>query len=272
MPSKMTKWNYIAYIGHASSNLNYWGQYDELIKFIFEKFPIEKQRIETIAFPLLHLISHSLELGYKENIEYLQKYTKRRRPKWFKTWSQLFRNHRLLNLHKELKFQFDKLCKQFGVDENTIKEFDSYYKEATDLVQKLKTETETYRYAYKLDFHGRKIKRVIKHETTLDLSEVERLFNKTKILLTHTADIISYWTDYEDYINKHPQYNKGKGYLKLPKLYRAGGQYDQQFYNKLDELFERKSENLWFDKEMNEYLEVQIDGDDFYVIAIKDGK
>lgn len=264
-----TSWSRNVKIGNTDTNINYWGQYDRLISFIFKSFPENSNRFEKIAIPLLHLISHSLELGYKENIEYLQKYSKCSKPRQYKNWSKLFKDHRLINLHKEFKNQFVYLCEQLKIDKEIFSEFNTYCESANVLVDKLNTETETYRYAYKLNIHGKKIKRIIKHETIIDLIEVAELFEKTKILLTYTIDIISCWTDYQDFIKKHPNYSKGIGYLKIPKCSRLGGQLDSEIYLKLDELYERKSDNLWYDSDLNEFLEVQIDGDELYVIAIK---
>lgn len=144
-----------------------------------------------------------------------------------------------------------------------------YYSKAVQLIGILNTTTVSYRYSYKINNNGAKIKNAIPFNKTVDLYEVKQLFFDVSCLLLYTSNVLSYWTDYYDYTIKFPMYKKGVGYLKKPKLYVAFKEFEMLFIERLDEQFERRDENLWYDSEENEFMEVQIDGTDFYVIVIK---
>jgi hypothetical protein len=269
MIDKVTRWNYTAQIGFANSNVNYWGQYDELIKFIYEAFPKENSRFETIAIPLLHLISHSLELGCKENIDFLLKYSETKETVEFKKNESYIHNHNLLRLLKEYYGQFGVICRRLDIKDEKIEvDFKMYYSKAVQLIEILNTTTETYRYAYKINNNGAKIKNIIHFNKTVDLFEIKELFFDVSTLLLYTSNVLSYWTDYYDYTIKFPKYKKGVGYLKKPKLFVESKEFQIMFIERLGEQFERRDENLWYDSEENEFMEVQVDGTDFYVIVI----
>ena len=65
-----------ANIGHSYSDMNLVGQYENAIDILINQIIEEKHRVDTIAHPLLYLMRHSIELGLKENIKYLKKYSK----------------------------------------------------------------------------------------------------------------------------------------------------------------------------------------------------
>lgn len=83
MNDKVLRWHNETLIGRAYSNINYLGQYEYMINFVFDEFPKTNTRMEAIAAPLLHLISHSLELAYKSNIRFFQAYNKLAQPQNF---------------------------------------------------------------------------------------------------------------------------------------------------------------------------------------------
>lgn len=65
-----------AYVGHSYSDMNLVGQYENAVDILINQIIKEKHRVDTIAHPLLYLMRHSIELGLKENVKYLKKYSK----------------------------------------------------------------------------------------------------------------------------------------------------------------------------------------------------
>jgi hypothetical protein len=143
-----------------------------------------------------------------------------------------------------------------------------YFQKSVQLINSLNTDTETYRYAETIVNEGEKSKSIVHFDKVVDMYEVKELFDEVVIFLSYVSDVISYWTDYYDFKLKFPEYIKGIGYLKKPKLFVASKEFERIFIERLDEQFERRDENLWYDSEEKEFMEVQVDGTDFYVIVI----
>lgn len=153
--NKKEKWRNQTLLDSARTNGQIAGEYYRLVIFIKENF---KQRYELIQNPLLHLISHSIELFYKELLE-------------------MAVNCGILDLNKKdfvHCHDLDYLC------DNVIKVFKELSKngeqEEKDILSNdlpiihnklselLKTDTTKYRYLNRLDKDGN-IKQISSNET-----------------------------------------------------------------------------------------------------------
>ena len=91
-----------AFIGFSYSDMNLVGQYENAVDILINQIIEEKNRVDTIAHPLLYLMRHSIELGLKVNIKYLEKYSKLTITK--------FKTHTLSDLFSEFEKHYNKIA------------------------------------------------------------------------------------------------------------------------------------------------------------------
>ena len=134
-------WRNQTLVNRVKDNTTIAVEYYTLINFIVKEY---KNRMETIQNPLLHLISHCLELSYKELIEdaisvgYIKVNDE-----------QLIHSHKLLSLLPIVLEIFQKLASEQSCSDADIILFTKTFVNSNEkLVSLLKTNTITYRYAF----------------------------------------------------------------------------------------------------------------------------
>ena len=139
--NKWELWRNQTLVNRVKDNSTIAVEYYTLINFIVKEY---KNRMEIIQNPLLHLISHCIELSYKELIEFVNSvgYIKGNND-------QLLHSHKLSTLLPIVievfqKLAFEQLCPDSDRGIFTGRFVDSNQK----LVNMLKTNTITYRYAF----------------------------------------------------------------------------------------------------------------------------
>lgn len=263
---KRQRHKYKAWVGLINSDSQIWGQYEAMVDFIFKEYPKTNQRFEVIATPLLFTISHAIELGLKENIKYLKKYSQSNLLSAFQNWTILTKSHDLKSLSKEFSSQFNKTYKKLKIDNDLKLEFKQLFKQLEKLLILLERGAETYRYANKLDNKGDFIKESIGYDKKIDFLDLELVFKEVIKLLTHSVDVISDYTDYVDFVHKHPQFKSGyKNHLWCQALHVGGGS-DERIRERFNSKMIDKGNDVWFDQESGETIEMQIDGNFLYLL------
>ncbi|MEM1003397.1 MAG: hypothetical protein AAGH46_12190, partial [Bacteroidota bacterium] len=74
-------------------------------------------------------------------------------------------------------------------------EYGKYAKDLKELVQKLGIDWSSFRYVY-----STKGNKVFSHTEILNVYDLKKRFDRSIVFLTNTADVISPYTDYVDYI------------------------------------------------------------------------
>ncbi|AEE48912.1 hypothetical protein [Haliscomenobacter hydrossis] len=266
---KRQRENYKAWIGYINSDSRIWGQYTDMVDFVYKEYPKTKQKFEVIAIPLLFTMSHAIELGLKENIMHLKKYSQSKLLTAFNDWMILVKSHNLKGLSKEFNSQFNKTCKKLGVENDIKAGFNKLYGELEKIIVVLEKGTETYRYANKLDNKSEFVEKSLEFEKKIDFYELEKLFTEVDKLLTRTTNLISEYTDYVDLVEAHPQYKIGyKNRLLCRALYVGGGT-DLKIRKKFDKEMIRQEDDKWFDKDQGESIEMVIHDDHVYLLLKK---
>ncbi|MGH2563582.1 MAG: hypothetical protein ACRDE8_05050 [Ginsengibacter sp.] len=265
--NRLERDRYIAWVGYPTGDIQIWGQYELLFDFIFEEYPKTKRRFDEISLPTLFTLSHAIELGLKENIEFFKKYHESKLLSKFENWTVLTKSHDLKNLAEEFKSGYNKLHEKVKADKNNKEKFNKYFKSLEKLISILDRNSETYRYYLKLDNKGDRIKESIKHSKKIDFIEVKEHFDKVKTLLIGAPNSLGIYTDFIDYQKANPKYKKGKGYLYCQRLY-----YTEHFLNRvkeeLDKTLTRIKDDRWFDTKTGENFEIEIYKNDIYIIAV----
>ena len=189
----LRRWRYEAQIGHHTSYGSYMSAYQRAVDILFAEIETNNFPVNVIAYPLLFLIRHSLELGYKMNINYLSKYSGLdERVNWDR--------HHLVELHEAFKTHFMTAVNELGVSQDIVDEFNGYYSEVEVLTSTFNAlDRGSYSFRYPVDLNQNV---VFQHNETINLLDVKELYDKAMILLFHTADVLSDATDYYDYMDE----------------------------------------------------------------------
>jgi hypothetical protein len=241
-------------VGHSYSDMNLVGQYENAVGILINKFIDEKHRIDTIAHPLLYLMRHSTELGLKENIKYLKKYSK---LSFLKS-----KTHSLSELFSEFERHFYEIAIKNNFETELKEEYIKYTSDLKDVIKALGEDSSSFRYIYALD--GTK---VFANTETINIYELKKKYDNSLIFITHTADVISPYTDYIDYL----KYDKNIKNDSLGFVRYCFDKYQKDWLiEKLNEKHKIVTEkSIWFDKEEKYFLHLKIANKKCYVIPMK---
>ena len=188
------RWHFEAQIGHHASWFSYLGSYQHAIEVLFTEIAENRLPVNTIAYPLLFLIRHSLELGYKANIKYFSKYS---------GLNEMvdMNKHYLRELHHSFKNHFYGIVNDLNVDEifkNQFEEYCSDVEKLSNIFDVLDRGSFSFRYPT-----DTKQKIVFEHAESINLMDVYELHKNSMILLFHTVDVLSDYFDlYDEYQNE----------------------------------------------------------------------
>ena len=119
-PLNLPNGHFTAHIGLYVYFSNYFGAYQEAAEILFQAVTKTDKTPDSIALPLLFLMRHSLELGYKFTLDSVL----RNDGQFYSPGSD---GHSLTSCHKTLHKWFDEMCKRNNVPENLKEDFDKYY-------------------------------------------------------------------------------------------------------------------------------------------------
>jgi hypothetical protein len=148
--------------------------------------------VDTFTYPFLFLVRHTLELGFKANIEYLSKYSK-------SVGGKQSNIHRLPTLHGYMKQHFEIVCKEHDIDRQTYNSFYEFSNKLEKLVDYFdRIDKKSYSFRYPVDLDGN-----INFDTLerVMLVEIKDKFDDAVIFLTHTIDVLGNlftWIDYHE--------------------------------------------------------------------------
>lgn len=243
-----------AYIGHSYSDMNLVGQYENAVDILINQIIEEKHRVDTIAHPLLYLMRHSIELGLKENIKYLKKYSKLPILK--------SKTHTLSDLFSEFEKHYSKIAIENNFEIELKEEYNKYTSDLKDVITVLGEEASSFRYVYTTDG-----KKVFANSETINVYELKKKYDNSLVFITHTADAISPYTDYIDYLNFNKNIkNDGLGFVRY-----CFDKYQKDWLiEKLNEKHKVVIEkSIWFDEEEKYFLHLKIANKKCYVIPMK---
>ena len=114
-------------------------------------------------------------------------------------------------LNDEFKTHFDLINSELNFDNDLVVEFELYFNKTNILINEIgSTEASTYRYT-----KNSKGQRIFELADKKDIGKIKDLYDKAITMLSHTADLISPYTDYKDLIKKKPNFKDGVGTVKM---------------------------------------------------------
>jgi hypothetical protein len=162
------------FTAHVGSTQDFWGllfAYEESVNVLFGAIATDNMPPDIVSLPLLFLMRHSLELGYKATLDHLHKLGG-------KKYDPEPHGHRLQLLHKDLRKDFLKYC---NPTPSELAEFDDYYEKTGKCMSLLDSlDAPGTRFRYPKDSHS---------DERLSLLETKNSFDAALILLKTTADV-----------------------------------------------------------------------------------
>ena len=187
---ELPHWKYEAHVGFMPTYGAYLSSYKNAVNVLFDKIS-NGEPVDTLSLPFLFMVRHSLEVGYKMNINYLSKYSGLDdKVNWGK--------HYLKELHDAFGKHYEAASAEFNVSEEDDAEFSEMYEEVGGLTSTLnKIDRGSYSFRYPVDL---KQSKVFNHDDRINLHDVKEVYDQAMVLLFHTADVLSQYTDYHDYM------------------------------------------------------------------------
>lgn len=253
--NKHERYQFTAYVGHTLSDMGLLGEYENAINIIIKDLKATKTRLDTVAHPVLYMMRHSLELGYKRNFEYLSAYSGRQTSK------NLLGSHDLQKLHAEFKEHFDLISNDLNFDKEVVTEFEKYYTQTTALISQLGSgEASSFRYTKNI-----KGQQIFQSSDTIDVGELKGIYDNAITMLVHTSDLILPYTDHKDLLDKVPNFQGSVGTVKM-----TFPSFQLNFIaDKLDEQYEKLDQLKWKHTEEGQSLIIVTVGDTCYLTPIK---
>lgn len=222
--------------------MNLVGQYENAVDILINQIIDGKHRVDTVAHPLLYLMWHSLELGLKENIKYLKKYSKLPFPR--------SKTHTLSDLFSEFEKHYSKIAIENNFETELKEEYNKCSSDLKDVINALGEEASSFRYIYANDK-----KKVFANSETINVYELKKKYDNSLIFITHTADAISPYTDYTDYLKFDKNIkNESLGFVRY-----CFDKYQKDWLiEKLNEKHKIITEkSIWFDDEEMYFLHLK---------------
>lgn len=243
-----------AFIGYFHYDLNLVGQYENAINILINEIIEEKSRIDVIAFPLLYLMRHTIELALKENIKYLKKYSKLNFGK--------LNTHTLTELVLKFETHYNKISIENNFETELNEEFTKYLTDLKIVISELGIDASSFRYIHSTD--GTKI---FNSSASVKIYELKIKFDNSIVFLTHTADAISQYTDYIDYL----KFNKSVITDSLGIVLFCFDKYQKDWLiEKLNEKYKIvKPKLIWYDESEKYFLHLKIANKKCYVLPMK---
>lgn len=197
--NKHTRYQFNANLGDHLSFASYFGSYERAFEALMENVYKSNHSVDLLAYPILFIARHCIELGFKTNIRYFLKYSEKDDFKKAGT-------HDLEKLFGAFKLHIAETIKnlysKYGieVDKDDIEEFNKYCEEVnklTGIFHLLDKNSDSFRYP--VDKENNKS---FEHKDIINLLDVRDLYKRTSILFTHTADVFAKYTDYADEIDR----------------------------------------------------------------------
>jgi len=197
--TRMTRAKFEAYLGNYLNYWSYLGTYQNAFNALVEDVERTDLHVDRIAYPMLFIARHCLELGFKANIRYFKTYSE-------KTDFTTSDSHNLKDLFGGFKLHIRATVKNLkdkhdiDVDQDDLKDFENYCKEVETLTNQFDIiDNGSFSFRYPVDKNNNN---VFKHDDRINLLDVKEVLDKAMILLHHTSDLFSKYIDYAKMIEE----------------------------------------------------------------------
>jgi len=180
-------WPIVAHVGLYQSFGAYLNSYEFVVEHLFAGITQHNQPVDVVAPPLLFLMRHAMELGYKFTLWELHEMNGEPYD------AKAYGNHKLRELHAALRAQHAKAITKYELPDNEVSNFDEYcQKTEAGMKQFEALDGTSFNFRYPIDKTGMPN---FSRDQTVDLRAVKQSFDDAMILLRHTADVLGEYVD-----------------------------------------------------------------------------
>lgn len=198
--NKRTEHQFNAYIDYYLSFPSYLGSYKRSFDILLKDALLTNSHVDYIAYPILFLARHCMELGLKTNIRYFSTYSNK--VDYVKAGT-----HDLKKLFDAFKMHvektFDNLKTKYGIE--IEKEDKKSFKDLCNEVEKLNNtfhaidkNSDAFRYPVDKEQNPS-----FEKGERINIIDVAELLEKSMSLFVHTADVFAKYTNYADEIESY---------------------------------------------------------------------
>ena len=186
-----TRAQFNAYIGTYLSFGGYLESYSNAFEVLIKEVHKTGFHVDHLAYPILFIARHCLELGFKSNIRYFSKYSQ-------KDNSTKKAGHHLEGLFNDFKLHVKETIRvlktNYGIeiDKEDIKDFEMYCKDVeklTNIFHSLDKSSDSFRYPV-----DRNNNNSFDYKETINLLDIKELFDRSIILLKFTTFLFEKYT------------------------------------------------------------------------------
>lgn len=198
--NKQTEHQFNAFIDYYLSFPSYLRSYKRSFDILITDVVTTNSHVDYIAYPLLFLARHCMELGLKTNIRYFAKYSGK--DDYIKAGTHdLEKLFRAFELHVERTFETLKSKYNIEVEPEDIKSFNDLCKEVEKLnstFHSLDKNSDAFRYPV-----DKELNPSFNKGDRINIIDVSEILEKSMTLFVHTADVFAKYTDYADQIEDY---------------------------------------------------------------------
>jgi len=176
-PRKLPKGHFTAHVGLYLKFNVFMSFYRDAVDKLYREVSEGNETADSIAMPLLFMMRHTMELGYKFTITEICQLNGT-------SYNPQNDGHSFENLHRRLKKEFDTLGQNGGVSDNKKAGFYEYYKLTETAMTWFDNED-------RRGVNFRYPESSFKHDKKVNLLEVKNKFDEAMTLLTVTVDVIT---------------------------------------------------------------------------------
>lgn len=205
------------YIGWTNNNVAIWHEYKTLVEDIFKFYEKDYSKFNFTAVPVMHLMSHAVELGLKENIIEMQNIFPEHKPNHnFEKLEDFELSHDCFRLHNLLKSYVNHSFKALPqINFESKKAYKEKLEKLGQFISEVNPKSSIYRYSSRINKDGSKTQ-LIDRNKKIDILEIYKDFQDSQTLLFHTLDLFQEYYGYKILRNEYPEYSRGIGRLAMP--------------------------------------------------------
>ena len=188
-PRRLHDSHFTAFVGHYPHFSTYVAFYQDAVDSLFKRVAVGNDTPDMVAFPLLFLMRHTLELGYKYSLFHLCTLNSTKFDPMY------VERHSLVKLHKRLGTEYQAAIGTGSLPESDKESFDKYYALTESSMKRFE---ELDASSTRTRFPNADESPVFAQGTTVNLLELKNEFDDAMILLTTMADVIEQydWSNY----------------------------------------------------------------------------
>jgi len=195
-----TEHQFNAYVDYYLTFPSYLASYKKSFDILIKDVLDTKSHVDYIAYPILFLARHCMELGLKTNIRYFAKYSEK--DNFVKAGTHNLEDlFHAFKIHVEKTFENLKTKYQIVIEKDDKKAF----RDLCDEVEKLKNifhalDKNSDAFRYPID---KQQNPSFKKGERISILDVNELLEKSMTLFIHTANVFEKYTDYADQIEDY---------------------------------------------------------------------